>query len=105
MHLADRLLVRRPRVSLLAAQPVLARLVPVEQLLLVVAPDDDRPGAPRNVEDAERIRASRDEVADEDEPVSAGEGDGVEERGKLARTAVHITDDDRAHRVSSRACY
>ena len=54
-------------------------LAPVEELLLVVAADDERAGPASDVEHAARVRSARDQIADEDETVAAGETNAIEE--------------------------
>jgi len=79
-----------------AAERHLSVGVPVEQLLLVVAANDHRAGAPRQVEHAERVRSARDEVADEHQTVPRAEVHAIEKRLQLERASVHVADDDRS---------
>ena len=61
----------------------------------MVAADDERAGAPRDVEHAERVGPARDQVADEDEAVAAGETNAIEEPFQLQPAAMNVADDDR----------
>src|SRR5262249_30714498 len=58
----------------------------------------------RDVEDAERVGAPGDEIADEDEPIARAERDAVEELFELPPAAVYVPHDDgAAHRLRSNA--
>lgn len=93
MHAAHRRLRGR-----LAVHPRLPRRAPVEQLLLVISPHHDRPGAPHDIEHAERVGTSRHQVTHEHEAIAGRKGHALEQLLELDPASMHIADDDRPHR-------
>ena len=73
----------------------------VEELLFVVAAHQDGARSTHDVEDASRIRSARDDIAHENELISAGEGYPVEQLFELLPASVNVSDDDRSFRPTA----